>query len=71
MQPLSLTVQEIKDQTVIAKSAQGRVFEIPKETIFGTPTIGKELRLVGIASDQEHLGQTAFAQTLLNELLGK
>jgi len=69
LNPLSLTVIELKDGTVRAKTADGKIIELPKDALYGSPKAGQTIRLIGVAAGSEDLGQTAFAQRLLNELL--
>jgi hypothetical protein len=70
LNPMRLTVQTIKSDLAIAKTADGQIWEIPLTAIHGSVKIGQELRFIGVGVGSENSGQTAFAQSLLNELLG-
>ena len=69
LQPLSLTVQNIEGTMIHAKSADGKIWILPTQSVHGTPKVGQEIRLIGVAVGAEDAGQTAFAQTLLQEIL--
>ncbi len=71
LNPWALTTQEVREQTVVARSADGQTVEIPKQAIFGTPKVGQELRCVATAPGNEEAAEAAFAQRIVNELLGK
>ena len=47
----------------------GQHWRLPLQAIQGTPKIGQEVRLVGVATGAEDAGQSAFAKALLNEIL--
>ena len=69
MQPLTLIVQEVNQTVVTAKTPDGQVWRFPLTAVHGTPKIGQELTLVALAVGAEDAGQSAFAKTLLNEIL--
>ncbi|MBM3204845.1 hypothetical protein FJZ48_02595 [Candidatus Uhrbacteria bacterium] len=71
LNPVRLTIQSIKPDSVVAKTSDGQLWTIPLHAIHGSVKVGQELRCIGVGVGSEDAGQTAFAQSLLNELLGK
>ncbi|MSR84853.1 hypothetical protein EXS71_00185 [Candidatus Uhrbacteria bacterium] len=70
LNPLTLTVENIQGNIINAKSADGKTWSLPMETVHGTPKPGQEIRLIGVTVGAEDIGTSAFAQTLLQEILG-
>lgn len=68
--PITLTVQEVGNDTIKTKTSDGQVWMIPKTAILGTVKSGQELRFIAVSPGSEDAGKTALAHTLLNELLG-
>lgn len=68
--PLSLTVASVTDTTVTATSPDRQMFQLAREAVYGTPAVGQELKVIAVAVGSEDAGETAFARTLLNQLLG-
>ena len=68
--PLTLTVQEVGNDTIKTKTSDGQTWSIPKGSVLGSVKSGTELRFIAVSPGSEDAGKTALAQTLLNELLG-
>lgn len=56
---------------VTVVTTDGQTWNIPTKSIHGTAKTGQELRLIAVAPFAEDAGKQAFAQSLLNELLGQ
>lgn len=69
LQPITLMVQDVNNSIVTVKTPDDQVWRLPLQAIHGTPSAGKELRLIVVTIGSEDAGQTAFAKAVLNELL--
>lgn len=70
LNPLTLTVETIQGNIIQAKSADGKSWSLPSDSIHGTPKPGQEIRLIGVTVGAEDIGTSAFAHSLLQEILG-
>ncbi len=69
LKPLTLIVQEMTETTVTLKTPDGHDWHLPLQAIHGSPKIGQEVQLIGVAMGALDAGESAFAKTLLNEIL--
>jgi hypothetical protein len=67
--PLTLTVQEIHDQEIIAKTSDGQLWRLPSNSLHGKPTVGGDLRGFFFTPDTDGLKESGLAHQLINELL--
>jgi hypothetical protein len=70
MIPVSAKVEQLQDGQIHLKTTDGQTFRLPETAVHGTPTVGSELRLIGVVGGTEANGEGPLAHALLNELLG-
>lgn len=70
LQPLSVKIQEIQNDLLTVQTPDGQTWKIPLQAVSGTAKTGQELRIIAVSPLAEDAGKQAFAQALLNELIG-
>ncbi len=68
-QPFTGKVSEILLQEVRLLDANGRSWTFPLAAFEATPRVGDEITLLAVPRGGEAAGKSAFAASLLNELL--
>ena len=68
-QPLACTVLALEDQLVRLRTPDGQTLSLPLSCIHGTVTPDGTVRLMGVVPEGGRVDESAFAKTLLNELL--
>ncbi len=69
LKPLTLIVQEMTETTVTVQTPDGQHWCLPLESVHGSPKIGEDVRLIGVAMGALDAGESAIGKTLLNEIL--
>ena len=62
-------VDSVSSDAFVASASDGTRLTLPLTAVYGTPTVGKDVRVIAVAPSAEDLPRTVLAQTLLNELL--
>lgn len=68
-QALVCSVVAIEDQIVRLRTPDGQTVSLPLSCLHGTPTPSGTVRLMGVIPEGGHVDDSAFAKTILNELL--
>jgi hypothetical protein len=68
-QPLLCSVVAIEDQAVRLRTPDGQTLTLPLTSIHGTPIPSGTVRLMGVIPEGGRVDDSAFAKTILNELL--
>ena len=69
MTPVSFTVQDVSDKTVVLTSADGQTLRLPPNAFHGTVKHGTEVKIIAVAIGAFDGGTTEFARAVLQELL--
>lgn len=68
-QTLTCSVVRVEDQTVHLQTPDGQSLTLPLSAVHGTPLSNGTIRLLGVVVEGGQVDDSAFAKTILNELL--
>lgn len=68
--PVPARIERIQDGTVVVTLQDGQTLHLPETAVYGTPSVGNELRLFALSQPLDVGSDQSLAHTLLNELLG-
>lgn len=68
-QSLTCSVVRVEEQLVQLRTPDGQTISLPLSCIHGTPLADGTIRLMGAVVEGGRVDDSAFAKTILNELL--
>jgi hypothetical protein len=68
-QSLTCSVIRVEEQVVHLRTADGQTISLPLSCIHGTPSLEGTVCLIGVVPEGGRVDDSAFAKTILNELL--